>query len=54
MWVHPIVLGQGRKVFPDGAAPANMRLLTPAVSTPAGGLILRYGPAEGEPATGNM
>jgi len=55
MWVHPIVLGEGRKVFPDGAKPANMRLLAPAVSTPAGGVILRYGPGEkGEPATGEM
>lgn len=55
LWVYPIVLGQGKKVFPDGAAPANMRLLAPAVTTPTGVLILRYGPGEeGDPTTGEM
>ncbi len=23
LWVYPIVLGQGKKVFPDGVAPAT-------------------------------
>ena len=52
LWVHPVVLGQGRKVFPDGAAPANLRLLAPPV---AGGSVveLRYAPA-GSPTTGTM
>ncbi len=27
LWVYPIVLGQGKKVFPDGATPHNMRLV---------------------------
>ena len=30
LWVYPIVLGQGKKVFPDGAAPATLELLAPA------------------------
>ncbi|MCR2808457.1 MULTISPECIES: dihydrofolate reductase family protein [unclassified Microbacterium] len=54
LWVYPIVLGQGKKVFPDGAAPHNLRLLEPAVTSPTGTLLLRYGPAPGEPATGDM
>ena len=29
LWVYPIVLGQGKKVFPDGAAPATLKLLGP-------------------------
>lgn len=52
LWVHPIVLGEGRKVFPDGAAPANLRLIAPPVS---GGSVveLRYAPA-GVPTTGEV
>jgi dihydrofolate reductase len=52
LWVHPVVLGQGRKVFPDGAAPANLRLIAPPVT---GGTVveLRYVPA-GLPTTGEM
>ncbi|MFE1665000.1 dihydrofolate reductase family protein [Microbacterium sp. P02] len=52
LWVHPVVLGQGRKVFPDGAVPARLRLLEPPV---AGATVvqLRYAP-DGKPTTGQM
>ncbi|MEI3844684.1 MULTISPECIES: dihydrofolate reductase family protein [Microbacterium] len=54
LWVYPIVLGQGKKVFPEGAAPANLRLLH-AESGDNGTLSLRYAPgAPGEPETGVM
>ena len=53
LFVYPIVLGQGKKVFPDGAAPANLRLLAPAVTGSTGAVLLRYGPA-GKPTTGDM
>ena len=53
LWVYPIVLGQGKKVFPDGAAPAALRLLEPPVSGSAGAVQLRYAPA-GLPTTGDM
>ncbi|WP_406248434.1 dihydrofolate reductase family protein [Microbacterium sp. M] len=53
LWVYPVVLGQGKKVFPDGAAPSNMTLLS--ASTGDGGtLLLRYAPAPGEVQTGTM
>ncbi len=52
LWVYPIVLGQGKKVFPDGAAPARLRLLQHAVSE-LGIVQLRYAPA-GAPTTGDM
>ena len=52
LWVYPVVLGQGKKVFPDGAAPANLRLLAPPV-TGGTAVQLRYAPA-GVPTTGEM
>ena len=53
LWVYPVVLGQGRKVFPHGAAPASMRLLQ-AESGDGGTLLLRYAPVSGEVRTGTM
>lgn len=52
LWVHPVVLGKGKKVFPDGAAPANLRLIEPPLT---GGTVvqLRYAP-DGLPRTGEM
>jgi dihydrofolate reductase len=54
LWVHPIVLGVGKKVFDGGAVPTNLTLLAPPVSGPKGSIFLRYGLAEGTPATGDM
>ncbi len=36
LWVYPVVLGQGKKVFPDGAAPSELRLLEPPLVTGEG------------------
>jgi dihydrofolate reductase len=54
LWIYPIVLGQGKKVFPDGAIPANLELLAPPVVGSSGAVLLRYGPLPGVPATGDM
>jgi len=54
LWVHPIVLGVGKKVFDGGAVPSNLTLLKAPVSSPAGIVYLQYGLAEGVPATGDM
>lgn len=54
LWVHPIVLGVGKKVFDGGAVPTNLTLLDPPVASPKGTVFLRYGLAEGTPATGDM
>jgi dihydrofolate reductase len=54
LWVHPIVLGVGKKIFDDGAVPANLTLLESPFAGPKGSVFLRYGLAEGTPGTGDM
>ena len=54
LWVYPIVLGQGKKVFPDGATPSTLRLLEPPVTGSSGVVQLRYGPTGSAPTTGDM
>ncbi|QAY70782.1 dihydrofolate reductase family protein [Xylanimonas protaetiae] len=54
LWVHPIVLGQGKKVFDGGAVPTNLTLLRPPAASEKGIVWLQYGLAEGVPATGDM
>jgi dihydrofolate reductase len=53
LWVYPVVIGQGKKVFPDGAAPATLELLAPPIVSEKGAVLLRYGPA-GPLRTGDM
>jgi dihydrofolate reductase len=52
LWIHPIVLGVGKKVFDGGAVPTNVTLLEPPVATPSGTVYLRYGLADDTPGTG--
>jgi hypothetical protein len=52
LWVYPIVLGVGKKVFDGGAVPTNLTLLEPPAASPKGTVYLRYGRADGTPATG--
>lgn len=42
--VHPLVLGAGRRFFPDGDVPADLRLID-SVTTTTGVLIATYQPA---------
>ncbi|MEU5198280.1 dihydrofolate reductase family protein [Streptomyces scabiei] len=54
LWVHPIVLGVGKKVFDGGEVPTNLTLLEPPAAGAKGTVYLRYGLAGGTPATGDM
>jgi len=54
LWLHPIVLGVGKKVFDGGAVPTSLTLLEPPAAGGKGTVLLRYGLAEGAPATGDM
>lgn len=53
LWMYPVVIGQGKKVFPDGTVPATLRLLAPPVVSEKGAVLLRYGPT-GPLRTGDM
>ena len=50
--IHPLMLGTGQKVFPDGAIPAAVTLVE-CTSTPNGVIAAHYKPA-GEVKTGTM
>lgn len=54
LWVHPILLGSGKRIFDAGTVPANLRLIDSPVASPAGTVFLRYELADGVPATGDM
>ncbi|GAA1623561.1 dihydrofolate reductase family protein [Actinoplanes couchii] len=54
LWVYPILLGAGKKVFDGGPVPTNLTLLEPPVAGNAGAVTLHYGLADGIPGTGDM
>jgi len=53
LWVYPIVLGAGKRLFEADGVPRALRLLAPPVAD-AGAVLLRYGPTGEAPATGDM
>jgi dihydrofolate reductase len=52
LWVFPVVIGSGKKLFADGAVPASLKLVNNAVST-TGVVIGTYEPA-GDLVTGSF
>ncbi|MFF2300289.1 dihydrofolate reductase family protein [Arthrobacter sp. NPDC058127] len=54
LWVYPILLGGGKKVFADGVVPTNLTLFEPVVASPKGAVLQRYALAEGTPGVGDM
>jgi dihydrofolate reductase len=52
LWVCPVVLGHGKKLFPDGTAATRFQQVEPPRSFPAGVVLLRYRCLEGPPQTG--
>lgn len=54
LWVYPIVLGAGKRLFTDDGPPASLELLAAEVSSKKGAVLLRYGRKGTAPATGDM
>jgi dihydrofolate reductase len=52
LWVFPVVIGSGKRLFSDGTVPAGLRLVDSTVST-TGVMIGTYEPA-GEIVTGSF
>lgn len=50
-WVYPVVLGQGKKLFPAGTAASRFELAEPPTAFPAGAVLLRYRKLDGPPQT---
>ncbi len=44
LWIFPVVVGKGKRLFGDGAIPAGLRLIDSKVST-TGVIIATYAPA---------
>lgn len=53
LWVYPIVLGRGKRLFEADGPPRGLELLDPPVAD-AGAVLLRYGPTGQIPSTGDM
>jgi len=54
LWVYPLLLGAGKRVFGAGTVPTNLRLVEPVVTTPRGVQLQRYDRLDGTPAVGTM
>jgi len=51
LWVHPVVLGKGKKLFPEGTTATRFEQVEPPTSYPGGVLLLRYRRLDGPPET---
>ena len=51
LWVCPVVLGKGKKLFPEGAAAIRFEQVEPPRAFPGGAVLLRYRCLEGPPET---
>ncbi|WP_104163195.1 dihydrofolate reductase family protein [Cryobacterium sp. N22] len=54
LWVYPIVVGSGKRLFPDDGPPTALKLLAAEPVSEKGAVLLRYGSTGSVPATGDM
>jgi dihydrofolate reductase len=54
LWVHPIVLGAGKRLFTPDGPPASLELLAAEPPSEKGVILLRYGWKAGVPQSGDM
>jgi dihydrofolate reductase len=53
LWIHPVVLGSGKRLFPEGIDPIKLKLVD-TKTTGSGIVILTYRPAEKQQENGNV
>ncbi|MFS8498183.1 MAG: dihydrofolate reductase family protein [Micromonosporaceae bacterium] len=51
LWLCPVVIGHGKKLFPDGTTPMRFTRVEPPRTFPAGATLLRYRRLPGPPRT---
>jgi dihydrofolate reductase len=54
LWVYPLLLGTGKKVFDDGAMPSVLRLVEPPITDDEGVILLRYARTDRTPEVGSF
>lgn len=54
LWVYPVVLGAGKRLFPPDGPPSALRLVSAGTPSAKGTVLLRYAPTGDLPATGLM
>lgn len=54
LWVYPIVLGAGKRLFTADGPPTTLELLAAEAASEKGAVLLRYAPTGSVPATGDM
>ena len=52
LWMCPVVIGQGKRLFPEGTTPTRFEQVEPPTSYPGGVTLLRFRRLEGPPQTG--
>jgi dihydrofolate reductase len=52
LWVCPVVVGEGKKLWPAGTMPSRYELAEPPRAFPGGSILLRYRHVDGPPETG--
>jgi len=51
LWVCPVVIGQGKRLFPDGTRATRFEQVKPPRTYPGGVMLLRYRSLDGPPQT---
>jgi dihydrofolate reductase len=54
LWVYPIVVGAGKRLFPADGPPASLELIAAERASKKGAVLLRYGWKGSVPATDDM
>jgi dihydrofolate reductase len=54
LWVYPVVVGAGKRLFPPDGSPASLELIAAEAASEKGAVLLRYRSKGSAPATGDM